>query len=331
MSRGLVFGKFMPLHRGHQLLIERALAAADDVTVVVYDSAPSGQYDPMPVELRARWIADLHPEVEAVVPLDDPLRENDDSDDPVHAETYARDLEFLGRFDRVFTSEARYQRFASLIGAEHVVVDEARELVPISGTTIREALYEHRSWLDPRVYASLVRKMALVGTESTGKTTLARLLAERHETLWAHEYGRELWIEQGGGVTFGDYLKIARAQHQREERMRRDARRFLFCDTTPWTTLHWCLRSHGTADPRLGNIVDRTMGEYAWFVCDDDFPWAQDGWRVMGDGEARRFQQLQLDDLEARGVPYEVLSGTIEERLETVAAKLQQRSTEQVK
>jgi len=330
MRRGLVFGKFMPLHRGHQLLIERALAAMDDVTVVVYDSLPAGDYASMPVDLRARWITDLYPEV-AVVPLDDPLRDAMDSTDPAHAGTYASGVEFLGHFDCVFTSEPAYERFAKLLKAEHVVLDAARELVPISGTRIREDLYAHRAWLEPRVYASLVQKVALVGTESTGKTTLARALAERHDTLWAHEYGRELWIEQGGGAAFADYLKIARMQHRREEQMRLHSRRFLFCDTTPWTTLHWSLRGYGTADPRLRDLADRTMSEYTWFVCDDDFPWIQDGWREMGDGEAHRFQRQQVDDLDARGVPYLVLSGTIEQRLERVAGHLQRRSPDKVR
>ena len=52
MRRGLVFGKFMPLHRGHQLLIERALCEVDDLAIVVYDSAPAGRYPPMPLGKR---------------------------------------------------------------------------------------------------------------------------------------------------------------------------------------------------------------------------------------------------------------------------------------
>lgn len=322
MKRGLVFGKFMPLHRGHQLVIERALAGSDSVTVVVYDSAPAGEYPAMPVDLRARWIAELYPEVAEIVPLPDPRRELDDGDDPVHAETYAAGLAFLGRFDSVFTSESAYERFANILGAEHVVVDEARELVPISGTTIRENVYEHRAWVDPRVYASLVQKVALVGTESTGKTTLARALAEQLDTQWVHEYGRELWVEQGGGATFADYLKIARTQHRREEQMRRHARRFLFCDTTPWTTLHWCLWMHGTADPRLVELADRTMDDYTWFLCADDFPWVQDGWREMPNGDAHRFQQQQVDDLVERGVPYVELTGSIEKRVADALSRL---------
>ena len=306
-------------------MIERALADCDSVTVVVYGRSPPGDYPPMPLRLRTKWVAELYPELDAVVPSEDPRRDAGDGDDPRHAEMYAAGIAFLGPFDRVFSSEDAYGRFANLIGAAHVVVDSARELVPISGTAIRENVYEHRGWLDPRVYASLVRKVALVGTESTGKTTLACALADRLETCWVEEYGRELWVEQGGGASFADYLKIARTQHRREEQMRHDARGFLFCDTTPWTTLQWCLWMHGTADPRLQALADETMGDYTWFVCADDFPWVQDGWRVMGDGAARRFQQQQLSDLDARKIPYVLLEGPAEHRLETALEHLGER------
>ena len=330
MSRGLVFGKFMPLHRGHELLIERAVEASGAVTIVVYDSSPPGEYPAMPLELRARWIAELFPNIEAVVPLPDPRRDANDGDDPRHAELYAGQLAFLGQFDRVFSGEPRYERFAHLMEAEHVVVEEARS-VPISGTAIREDVYSHRAWLDPQVYATLIRKIAIVGTESTGKSTLAEELARRLETLWAPEYGRELWVGQGGGASFADYLKIARTQHRREEELRCDARRFLFCDTTPWTTLHWCLWMQGTADPRLQELADRTMGDYTWFLCADDFAWVQDGSREMSDGRARRFQEQQVADLEARGVPHVTLDGSLEDRVSVTLRELGALTTESVR
>jgi cytidyltransferase-like protein len=131
MRRGLVFGKFMPLHRGHQLLIERALAEVDDLTIVVYDSEPTGDYPPMPIELRLRWLRELYPDVEAIVPVDDLEKDNPDNDDPRFARMYADCLRFLGQFDRIFTSEPGYEQFAHELGAKHVIVDAARELVPI--------------------------------------------------------------------------------------------------------------------------------------------------------------------------------------------------------
>jgi HTH-type transcriptional regulator, transcriptional repressor of NAD biosynthesis genes len=309
----------MPLHRGHEHLIATALSQCDDLTILVYDSeAPAT----MPLEKRVGWVQSLYPDVGSIVPVPDPLTGNPDRNSPRHARVYADALRFLGRFDRVFTSEPAYRDFAALLGARHVVVDEARSLVPVSGTEIRSDPYAHRTWMDPRVYASLVGKVVFVGTESTGKSTIAKALAARYDTLWTHEYGRELWEAQGLQGTFEDHLSIALRQHEREETARPQARRFLFCDTNAWTTLQWSLRSYGTADARLTSLVDDTIGEYTWFLCADDFPWVQDGTRELVDGESGRFQEQQRRDLDARGIRYTLLTGPLERRLEQVERAL---------
>ncbi len=322
MRRGLVIGKFMPLHRGHELLIDTAVAECDDVTVVVYDSQVAGAGVPMPLDLRLGWVRELYPRLEQLVGLPDPLAwpENEDA---ANAEVYAEQLRFLGRFDRFYSSEPRYGRFASLLGAEHVVVDEARQLVPVSGTLIRSDPYRHRSLVSPLVYASLVRRVALVGTESSGKSTLAAALAERFDTTWVHEYGRELWEAQGLQGSFADHLRIARRQRAREDAAVRNARRFLFCDTNAWTTLQWSLKSYGCADARLHELVDSTVADYVWVLCGNEFGWIQDGTREL-DGElSSAFQRQQIDDLAARGITYLDVFGTVEERVEQVSAYLE--------
>jgi HTH-type transcriptional repressor of NAD biosynthesis genes len=325
MRRGLVFGKFMPLHRGHQLLIDTALSQCDDLTIVVYDSEPAGVYAPMPIEKRLGWLRALYPDVENIVPVADAERSNPDNDDPRYARPYADALRFLGEFDVVFTSESRYETFADVLGAEHVVVDEARLLVPTSGTAIREDPYRHRAWLDPLVYSSLIQKVVLVGTESSGKSTLARELARVYDTLWTHEYGRELWEQQALTGTFADHLKIARRQYDREQFALRHSREFLFCDTNAWTTLQWSLLSYGTADARLYDLVERTLRDYVWVVCGNDFGWVDDGTRELGVDGSAKFHADQVQDLERRGVHVITARGTLDERVRAVTAALGQR------
>jgi HTH-type transcriptional regulator, transcriptional repressor of NAD biosynthesis genes len=321
MRRGLVIGKFMPLHRGHQLLIDAALAECDDVTVVVYDSRVPAVYPPMPLEKRLGWLTRLYPQLEQIVGVPDPL-EPPSNEDPANAAAYAAGLGFLGRFDRFYSSEPAYERFARLLGAEHVVLDQARELVPVSGSLVRSDPYRYRALMSPIVYASLVRRIALVGTESTGKSTLARALAERLGTVWVHEYGRELWEAQDLQGSFADHWRIAERQRRREDAAALHAREFLFCDTTAWTTLQWSLNSYGSADARLEQLVDATMDDYEWIVCDNDFGWVQDGTRELQGPRSAAFQRRQLADLDARGVDYLVVSGSVERRLAQVLERL---------
>jgi len=321
MRRGLVFGKFLPLHRGHQLMIETALSQVDDLTIVVYDSRRPAS-ERMPVELRLHWLSRLYPEAENILSLDDPLADEANADDPVHAEIYAEGVRFLGHFDRVFSSEPGYERFAGLLGATHVLVDEARTLVPTSGTVIRSDPYAYRGWIDPLVYSSLIERVVFVGTESTGKTTLAKRMAAELDTLWTHEFGRELWEAQDLTGSFADHLKTARRQRQREDAAARHSRRYVFCDTNAWTTLHWSLRTYATADARLHELVDETAHDYTWFVCDNDFPWVKDSTRELAGEAADQFQQQQIDDLERRGLPYVLLTGPIEQRVQRVKEAL---------
>ena len=317
MRRGLVFGKFMPLHRGHELLIDTALSQADNVTIAVYDSQPKGEYPDMSIEKRLGWLSMLYPEVDAIVPVEDPHAGDPNADDEKYAQEYADELAYLGHFDLVFTSEPGYEKFVQALGARHVIVDAARELVPISGTQIREDVYTHRGWVDPRVYGSLIKKVVFVGTESTGKSTLARRMAEELNTVWTHEYGRELWVDQGGG-SFHDHLPMARRQYGREEAAKHQARKFVFCDTNAWTTLQWSLMAYGTADARLYDLVEKTKEEYIWIVCAPDFGWVDDGIRELRGRKALDFQKTQVEDLNRRGIKWHYVEGPVEHRVKQV-------------
>lgn len=318
----------MPLHRGHQLLIESALAQVDHLTVVVYNNRPDGIYPSMPIEKRMNWIAELYPQIENIVAQVDPLDEltgsKADHDDPKYALLYADDLAFLGQFDYVFSSEDYGAPFAKALGATHVTVDTARTMLPISGTQIREHVYENRGWMDGLVYRSLIQKVVFVGTESTGKSTLAKLCAEKFDTKWVHEYGRELWEAQGGEGSFADLLKIGETQTRREEAAALHANEFLFCDTNAWITLQWSLMYHGTADARLIELAESTKDDYIWFVCDDDFDWVDDGSRELKDGKAAQFQkqiQRNLNILKPKHVYWD-LKGTPEKRAKSVVEAL---------
>lgn len=314
MSRALVFGKFMPLHKGHELVIRRAFDYSSDVTIVLYD----GKYDErMPTGKRLDWLEHLYPQAKAIVSVRDPIFDGT-GDDPKYAEVYADGLEFLGQFDYVFSSEPKYDRFADLLGAEHVLVDPTRSQIPCSGTNIRNDLFKWRTWLDSYVYSSLIQKVVFVGTESTGKSTLAEAMAKRHNTEWVHEYGRELWGEQNWSGSFSDMLKIGREQITREVEASHVSRDYLFCDTNAWTTLQWSLMAYKTYDYRLWDLVYQTYRDYTWILCDNDFGWIQDGTRELDGHKSIDFQEQHIQSLEDWEIPYQSVSGSLEDRMEQV-------------
>jgi NadR type nicotinamide-nucleotide adenylyltransferase len=236
--------------------------------------------------------------------------------------------------DAVFTSEDYGDGFASELtrcfrerGArpefvvQHVQVDQARGAIPVSGTMIRADVHGHRRWLAPAVYSSFVERVALLGGESTGKSTLAVRLATAFGTRHVAEYGRELWETKRGTLAFEDLRAIAEEQVEREEReIRSDGvNRFVFCDSTPLTTLMYSLEMFGRADPVLEQLAKRSYAHV--LLCAADFPFVQDGTRR--DAAFREHQQAWYQsELTRRGISFQVLTGTLEERVVLARALL---------
>lgn len=167
-KRGLVIGKFYPPHRGHKYLIDAARAQVDELTVIVCgkpEHVPSG-------ELRAAWLQEIHPAVQVLL-IDDTL---DPDDSQLWAEHSIRWLGYTP--DIVFTSEDYGEHFAYYLGCEHKLVDKARQIVPVSGTKVRANPLGYWDFLEPPVRAHYAKRVCLVGAESTGKTTLAKALAQ---------------------------------------------------------------------------------------------------------------------------------------------------------
>jgi NadR type nicotinamide-nucleotide adenylyltransferase len=122
---------------------------------------------------------------------------------------------------------------------------------------LQRVQHSAKQWLHPAVYASFVQRIVCLGGESSGKSTLAAALAEHFNTLYAAEFGREWWVERGGQLSFDDLVFIGRKQIEREEQLARRATRYLFCDTSPLTTLFYCLDQFVHADPQLEALAER--------------------------------------------------------------------------
>ncbi len=315
---GLVVGKFAPLHKGHQLLLETALNEAERVTVLVY-SHPD--FPDMPSETRAAWLRALYPRVTVFVPQGPPPN---DAPDLEHREFVRVWLAAHGVTpDAVFTSESYGQGFAEHLGVAHRLIDLERLAVPISGTEIRGDVHAHRDFLDRLVYAHFVQKVVFLGAESTGKSTLTERLAREYGTQFVPEVGREVWIEKNGVLELEDYLDIADRHRQLEDAALLESKRFLFVDTNAITTMFLGYAYEGSGLPALTELARAAETRYQHvFLCDADIPFEQDGWRDNPFWRDRA-QGLIKYDLAVRGVPYTLVSGSLETRVAVVQAALE--------
>lgn len=358
-AHGLVIGKFYPPHRGHEYLIGRAAAACETVTVLVMAAAS----ETIPLPDRVAWLREATAEageptvtVTGVV-CDAPVDYGDRSVWAAQVAVMRAALAVAGRpagrgpgrppVDAVFSSEPYGAELADRFGARHVSVDPSRSAVPVSATAVRSGLADHWDFLSPPVRAGLTTRIAVVGAESTGTTTVARELAGHFRrkpgvwarTRWVAEYGRDYtgvkWKaaraaaadagREAPGLddlvwTRDDFDAVAAEQTRRENRAARDGSPLLVCDTDAFATSVWERRYLGESGRPVGSQpwagAPGLPGPDVYLLTShEDVPWRDDGMRE-GDLEIRAaMTDWFAVELTRAGRSWVLLSGSPEERL----------------
>ena len=177
------------------------------------------------------------------------------------------------------------------------------------------------------------RLVVFVGAESTGKSTLASMLAREQGAQFVPEIGRFVWEEKQGQLVAADYVEIAERHRAAEDAAIAIAGGdYIFVDTNALTTLLLGLRFGQVTEPvppaLLRYALECRTRYLHHFVCADDIPYEEEpgvrenvAWRTQ-------IQQLVLEDLNRRGIAYTILTGSLEQRaarvLTTLAAIAQQ-------
>jgi NadR type nicotinamide-nucleotide adenylyltransferase len=159
-----------------------------------------------------------------------------------------------------------------------------------------------------------VHRIALLGAESTGKSTLAAALAVHYNTVWVPEYLREFVATQGRVPFEQDQFGIAQVQMAREHAAAARANRFLFCDTTPFMTAIYSGVYWGRVDAQLA-ALDVAYDYALTLVAAPDVPWVADGLQRESEAVRLEVHQALIDKLERRGLTYTLLTGEFEQRL----------------
>lgn len=162
-----------------------------------------------------------------------------------------------------------------------------------------------------------IARIAVVGGESTGKSTLVAALGARYDEPCVAEYGRTLWEERHGELEYDDLRAIGVRHVADEEAALVRAERCVLVDTTPLTTLWYSIDGYGKADPELVSLSWRRYD--LTLLCAPDFAFVQDGSRSSEDFRIRHDRWIRAV-LRARGVNYVDVRGSITTRVKQVAA-----------
>lgn len=162
--------------------------------------------------------------------------------------------------------------------------------------------------------------VGIVGPESTGKTTLAKGLAEHFNSIWVPEYAREFLSELDRPYNQEDLISIAKGQLDAESKARRQAKDSLFLDTDLFVIKIWSEFKYGNCDPWILQQLSMNQANL-YFLTHFDIPYEDDPLRETPEKRPELFH-LYERALKESGVLYAVIQGDERERLETAIQKV---------
>jgi len=179
----------------------------------------------------------------------------------------------------------------------------------------------------------MLKKIVVIGPESTGKSTLCEQLATHYQTEWVREYAREYLLKNGTDYTFEELLDIAKGQVEGEDSIVNSWQlavgsqesaniKPVFIDTDMYVMKVWCEfvfeKCHHWI---LNRIVERQYDLY--LLCNVDLPWIKDELREYPDLVTREklyhhYKEIMVN----QNVSWVDISGGYEERLQKAIAAI---------
>ncbi len=160
----------------------------------------------------------------------------------------------------------------------------------------------------------MIKRIAITGPESTGKSWLAKHLSAHFGEPWVPEFSRAYLNRLSHPYTFNDVLRIARGQYRNEERMAAKADIYLFCDTDFLVTHIWCMVKYGRSHPWIIHMLEKHRYHH-YLLCNTDLPWEPDPLREHPEMR-QELLGIYIQELQTRNLPYTLISGSGDQRLQ---------------
>lgn len=260
----------------------------------------------MSPRLRERWVTKATKDMPNVRVLSHYERRSDGyMTDPLVKQANEELLQKLGgKLEYVFSSEADYEDYFNMYfpDSEHILFDRLSTQYPISATEIRDkGVYSYWEMLPPAVRESYVKRICLCGVESTGKSTMAKLLAAHFQTNLVEEYGRAFYDNINGCFDIDmpeDFHQIAFGHSYAILQAVPTANKVLFIDTEETYTQFFRIKSIGEKSAVLSEMIKSRVNQIDTYIyLEPHNEYEMDGTRLPVSQKQRLQDNEQLKSL----------------------------------
>lgn len=312
MRSGFIIGKFLPLHRGHLALVDFARHHCDLLYILVCFS----KTETIEGIVRQQWLHQQLGDRPGIRILSFPYNEQELPNTSVSSREVSRKWakalkKIVPDAEVVFTSERYGDYLAEYMNIKHIPFDEKRISAPVSASAILKEPFTNWDYISKAARPWFVKKIVLLGSESTGKSVLAERLATHFDTLHVPEAAREI-IEKTNECRHEDLEEIAALHAKRIGQAIGDANKLLFIDTDIIITRSYARFLFNRELEVHPWITEASKAELYLFL-ETDAPFIQDGTRMDKD----RRDQLSLchkEELRRNNIEYVSLAGSWDER-----------------
>ena len=323
--KGLFIGSFNPIHNGHIEVIKFALTQVDTL-IVLFCYKPDEKISAI---LRGQWLRTICREIgeeriEIKEVCEPSLSYSKKSSRTISKAWADYILQQFGTFDVVFGSEKYVGYVAEYMNCKAQIFDNQRIKTPVSSTLIRNNPFQYWEHIPSVVRPFFVKKVCLFGSESTGKSTMAKMLAEHYKTDWVPEMARDYLGDRI--CTLEDFPPIAYLQTAEVLRKTLTANKILICDSDLIITELYA-RIYFNDCPQQVIDLQQVIQYDLYLFFEIDVPWVADGVRDLGDPEVRtRMRDLFKNALIERHIPFVTISGNWAERKSKAVAAIDKLS-----
>ncbi len=165
---------------------------------------------------------------------------------------------------------------------------------------------------------SEIKKIAVVGPESTGKSTMSIFLADHYNTVWVPEYARGYCEKLTEPPTWQDEINMFNGQLALEAKLLPQANKLLICDTTFITVKIWSDEMFGQSPKEVLDELPKHPYDL-YLLLNIDLPWEDDPLRDFPH-KREHFMAVWYKELDALNANYRLISGTGDDRYQSALA-----------